>query len=156
MSIEEDFSKMQISKVKFPNISKIINPIPNKKNVVPKDKFSVKNNLKNDRLEKIDYWSIRLDELRNSMKKSGVKGKISGADIKALYELIFDKNNRKETMKNDQINAIINFYKTEYVRTENIHSNVIYDNVNNSGVKINNSNNYIGDDEEDDDIINDF
>jgi hypothetical protein len=113
------------------------------------------NNLKSNNMIEIEKNYGNLEKIRKSKIKSGYpkNQQLSGDEIKDLHKLIFGKDG--PTLKNDRIDAIINYYETRFVpnKITNISNNVVDIN---TGVYIPPINYNIEDNEEDEDDTGDF
>lgn len=107
-----------MSKISFKNESRHIPGFPLNK-IETIGNFQEINNDKQDRLDIIDRYAEQLNDIIANRKSSGLIGtasrKIKETEIAYLYLKITGKNSKGNLKKNDMIDFIENFYRTQYV-----------------------------------------
>lgn len=101
-------------KISFESDSKLVDSVPLNviTNVGPFQSLDQEDESKKSRFDKIDEYYNDLSNIISS-KVHGTYKKYKVGDIRAIYFLIFDKNAGPK--KNDNIDAIVKWYKTKYV-----------------------------------------
>ena len=128
------------NKIHFPNENKLKNPKPLTivKKIVNFHNSNQEDFEKKNKLDRIDEYYLLKDEIEKSKVGSLGNKKYNAKAIANIHEYIFDKKQTTSTKKNDQIDDILNYYRTVYTPRVGVIANNTYVDIS-SGLNSNNN-----------------